>query len=407
MLGVHSKVLIYLLLLTLGLIEISRSAAQMAWRRIFADHGTPEILSVFRQLFDDSDPSHDYNFTTLHQVVLNLDQRDRKTYLQTCSQTAINQKDAFGRAPLHWAAMRGDYEVVEMLLRSGADPSISSVHNGQALHHAVQRGDLRSIDLLLKYGADVNARDSYQVTPLLNIFSPSKADLSCIKRLIARGAMINAQDFQGATALAFAAQYDDAPGLETLLSYGAKVDLPTFDGETALTISVKSNTLNAISLLLAHGASLTQHTVSGRSLLHEAAEYGDQETLRLLTSAHIRGVKINHKSSDGITAWDLARQRSEVTPEWRDAFVDLIESVDESMPEPPIRSKISSEGTSIPRMQLSNLIRVIVDETWDGLRYVSGFASRLRRLRGQTLSTLLAVYLAFLWYIIMSRKSIA
>ena len=304
--GVHRKILVYLTFVALRLTEISKSAAELAWRRIFADYGTPEILRLFRQLFEDSDPSYDYEFSTLHRIVLNLDQRDLKTHLQKCSQIDINQTDAFGQTPLLWAAMRGNSGVVEMLSRLGADPAILSVHNEQALHLSSRRRDLCSIDFLLRYGADANARNRYQATPLLVMFSSPTVDPNCIKRLVDGGAMIGARDCQGGTAFAFGAQNGHVLRLEILLRYGVKTDLPNIDGESALIAAVQSNTHRAIPFLVAHGASLRQHTISGRSLLHEAAEHGDQEKLRLLISARIRGVKIGHEDSAGITAWDLA-----------------------------------------------------------------------------------------------------
>ena len=385
--------------------KVSRSAADKAWMKIFADDGTPEILSLFRQLFSESDPTLNYDFTTLHRIVLKLDQKDLKTHLQTCSQADINQRDASGFTPLLWAAMRGDSEAVEILLLLGADASISSFHGAQALHYASRRSDLRSIDLLLKYGGDPNARDRFEFTPLVGMFSASwsNVDVNCIKRLVDGGAMIDVRGSQGATALIFAAQYGDVLALETLLTHGAKINISSLDGETALTVAVQMNAHSAISHLLAHGASLTQHTVSGRSLLHEAAERGDQETLRLLTSARIRGVKINHKNSSGTTAWDLARQRNDVMPEWRAAFVDLIESVDEIMPEPPpISFKEISKGSFLPRIRLSSMVRVFEDRIWQGAERVCELANRLPQLRVRTLFALLIACLAFLWYAIRS-----
>ena len=286
--------------------------------------------------------------------------------------------------------------MVEMLLRLGADPHIRATQgSATALYFAAGRGNFRIIDLLLKYGADANSCDLLQSTPLMRMFMPpAQPDRSCVKRLVDGGAMIHAQDFQGATALLFAAQNGHKLGIEMLLRCGATVDIPTIDGETALTVAIQTNRHTAITPLLAHGASLRQHSVSGRSLLHEAAEHGDQETLRLLTSARIRGVKIGHKSSAGTTAWDLARKRVDVTPEWRDAFVDLIASVNESMPEPPpSRAKVSNKF-SMPGMRLSDMIRAAEDRIWAGAEYTYEFASRLPRL----LSALLVSCLAFLWY---------
>ena len=266
---------------------------------------------------------------------------------------------------------------------------------------------MRSIDFLLRYGDNANARDWAQVTPLVGMFSAPKVVPNCVKQLLDGGAMINAQDFQGATAFFFGAQYGHVQGLEILLRHGAKIDLPSFDRETAMTVAVQSNSHHAISFLLAHGASLRQYTVSGRSLLHVAAEYSDQETLRLLTSARIRGVEIRHKDLAKITARNLARQRSDVTSEWRATFADLIGSVDvDKLEPPPVHSKVLLPKLSIPGMHVSNMVRAVEDIIWEGAGWFFWTTSHLPRRQSRLLFALLSACLALLLYIVTPSELI-
>ena len=253
--------------------------------------------------------------------------------MRSCPRTEINCSDVRGLTPLHWAAWRGEFSVVDMLLQEGADPKILTHSGTSVLGFAVQRNSLCCIDRILDYGADVEAREHLYMTPLLRICSTPKPDVACVKRLLEAGAIIDAQDFQGATSLMHASYLNSTPVIQCLLEHGATIDNRTSSDETALALSIQTNAHGAISTLLAHGASLTPISVSGRGLLHEAAECGDEKTLRILITARISGIDIQAKNRDGDTAWDLARKRVDVDSEWRTTFLGLLESASENMDE--------------------------------------------------------------------------
>ena len=383
---------------------LPRSPAEYAWNRILANDGAVETLLQYKQLFGDYNILDDYDFTTLHQIVLGLDSRDLSTYLQACPQTEIASIDSQGLSALHWATQRGDSEMIRLLLEQGSDPNFVSRWDYSAIHYAARSGSLAGINYLLKYGARVDARSlTSGYTSLLYFYSQplSKTfNLACSQRLIEAGANVNTQGINGATPLCYASQYGAIPGIQSLLKNSAEIDKPTFDGETPLTVSVQANQHEATLILLKHGANLAHHTVAGRSLLHEAAEYGDEQTLRILTLARIRGVQVEHKSSDGKTARDLASKRTDVTGEWRMAFIDLLASVDESVPEPPPKrdSRYALDLNQIPQIRLSDVIKIIEDVCYGGIRFIYQYMIRVLPLRFPFFSFLI-VFLAFAWYL--------
>ncbi|KAA8904806.1 ankyrin repeat-containing domain protein [Sphaerosporella brunnea] len=74
----------------------------------------------------------------------------------------VHEVDAAGWTPLHWAARRGDAELVRLLLESGADVDAVTDAGRGALHHAAMataRGAAECVDLLLQAGAGVAERD--------------------------------------------------------------------------------------------------------------------------------------------------------------------------------------------------------------------------------------------------------
>lgn len=75
----------------------------------------------------------------------------------------INARNNLGQTPLHVAALQGNSNIVESLLKSGA--ALNSRDNGETpLHVARKTGVV--IELLLEYGVDVNIKNENHETPL-------------------------------------------------------------------------------------------------------------------------------------------------------------------------------------------------------------------------------------------------
>jgi hypothetical protein len=87
----------------------------------------------------------------------------------------IRATDCYGFTALHWAAYCGRVDMVDALLRNGADPNAMTFEHGRLcgwspLHSAASRGSLGSVQLLLEYGAE-------QVATHLNHLSNTQAPL--------------------------------------------------------------------------------------------------------------------------------------------------------------------------------------------------------------------------------------
>ncbi|KFY12770.1 hypothetical protein V492_03666 [Pseudogymnoascus sp. VKM F-4246] len=61
----------------------------------------------------------------------------------------INEQDSDGRTALHVAAQSGDEEMVETLVKHGADPKIIDKHGLDAIHYAVTQGHEEIVEILL------------------------------------------------------------------------------------------------------------------------------------------------------------------------------------------------------------------------------------------------------------------
>lgn len=68
----------------------------------------------------------------------------------------INYKDALGNTLLFWEVSFYDFELIELLLKNGANPNIQNLYQITPLINAVKNQNIKAVRLLLEYGADVS-----------------------------------------------------------------------------------------------------------------------------------------------------------------------------------------------------------------------------------------------------------
>lgn len=106
------------------------------------------------------------------------------------------------------------------------------------------------------------------------MIAASKGYPSEIERLISKGADINAEAGDGATALVYAVANDKQETVATILSYGPEVDKLTSNFETPLLIAAKNSFFETAELLIRAGADVDFGDRHGATPLHYAAVYG-------------------------------------------------------------------------------------------------------------------------------------
>ena len=140
--------------------------------------------------------------------------------------------------------------------------------------------------------------------------------------LIAEGADVNETRADGATALLWAAHWDDLELAQRLLSAGADVNAAEDHGVTALARAVENTSLAMVEALIAAGADVNAAQVSGLVPLMTAARTGDADVVRALL-AH--GADVNAATTETrATAlmWAVARPHPEVVRILLDAGAD-------------------------------------------------------------------------------------
>jgi ankyrin repeat protein len=89
--------------------------------------------------------------TDIFQAALNGDVAKVKSLLKDNPHLA-SSKDEFGNSSLHWAALKGYKDIVELLLQYGAEVNARSDHGFTPLGNAAGEGQQEIVQLLLAHG---------------------------------------------------------------------------------------------------------------------------------------------------------------------------------------------------------------------------------------------------------------
>jgi uncharacterized protein len=133
----------------------------------------------------------------------------------------VNAAQGDGMTALHWAAMKNDAELVQTLLFAGANARATTrIGAYTPLLLAVKSGNAEVIEPLVKAGADVNGATSNGTTALM--FAAASGNVAAVQALVDRGADVNAREsIRGLTPAMFAAASNRAAVIELLAKKGA------------------------------------------------------------------------------------------------------------------------------------------------------------------------------------------
>lgn len=135
--------------------------------------------------------------------------------------------------PLIQAVLDGDLKKAQKLIAGGANANQTDEHGFSALWRAAYRGDEEMTQFLLNSGAEVNARSNrLGSTPLQQ--AAQRGDRATVRVLLAAGARLEDADGSGWTPLFAAALSGNLEVLEELLAAGANVNARSSSGWTAL-----------------------------------------------------------------------------------------------------------------------------------------------------------------------------
>jgi ankyrin repeat protein len=139
----------------------------------------------------------------------------------------VNGAQGDGMTALHWAAFRDDVELMQILLKAGANVKATTrIGAITPLALAAKNGNPEMIEALLAAGADANDKTVTGATVLMAAALSGNAD--AIRSLVKHGADVNAREkANGQTALMFAAWENRPEAIKALIAAGADINMAT------------------------------------------------------------------------------------------------------------------------------------------------------------------------------------
>jgi ankyrin repeat protein len=191
-------------------------------------------------------------------------------------------QDAKGTTAWALAICRGDGKVIESMLSRGANVNESASENTYAippLGLAIEHGRENIVELLIKSGAQIEAVDVDGNTALINAAKSSNRT-AIVQRLLQMGANVNASNNQGVTPLMIGVKSGSEEMVTTLIKKGPDLETKAHNGETALLIAAREGFRPIVLLLLEHGAESVVGYPRGRTPQDAAANYSIMEPLQ-------------------------------------------------------------------------------------------------------------------------------
>ena len=179
----------------------------------------------------------------------------------------------------------------------GARPASLAATSEAGFIRAVKNQDFETARNLMKQGVDVNVRQPDGATALH--WAAQWDDAKTVDLLIRSGAFVDVTNDYGTTPLSLACTNGSAPVVQLLLDAGADPNAALPTGETPLMTAARTGTVGAVGALLAHGANVRAvESSAGQTALMWAVAEGHLEAVQLLI-AH--GADVNARSRKGYT----------------------------------------------------------------------------------------------------------
>ena len=189
--------------------------------------------------------------TSLHLAVANGN-RELVRELCQAEESALNYLDGLSRSALHYAVLKNDIDIINILISSGVSPYHVDNTGANVLHYAAKNNN---VQIVRKF-------------------------LDCFKNFE------DAPDKQGRTALMWAASEDSFDVLKFMLGNLSYFNIHASDeqGLTALHFACFAGHKRCVELLIANSAQITQPDKLGQTPLFKACQQGHFNIIDILTN---------------------------------------------------------------------------------------------------------------------------
>ncbi len=308
----------------------------------------PDVAAVQTEINNGNDPSQ-LNSNAFDPVVLAINEKASNEvvkFLLAQKGNEVNKRTHDERTYIFWAAYRGNVEIMNYLIDSGARLDVRDDKGYSALTFAAASGESNTevYDLCMKNGIDIKKDLDNEGANALLLAMPFDKDFALTNYFVSKGLDIKSVDARGNTAFNYAAKMGNLKTMKGLLekgvtyndnamifaSQGTRSSANTVEvyqylesikvkptalgknGETALhNIVRKEKQLDVVKYFLSKGVNVNTADLEGNTaFMNAASSNNDIEVIDAL-SAKLKD--INQKNKKGVSALAFAVKNN--TPE--------------------------------------------------------------------------------------------
>lgn len=233
------------------------------------------------------------------------------TYLIEQKGNSVDKTTHDGRLYIHWAASRGNVELVEYLISKGSDINRTDDKGATPLAFAASNGQVNKAiyETFFNNGLDVNYKNANGANFLLMAIGYDK-DLALTDYLLSKGLTLSDVDANGNTVFDYAARTGNVDILKQLQKRGIK------PSDKSLIFASEGTRSNANNLefykYLVEDLKLNPKTTgdNGENVLHNLVKKKDQQEIVAYFLA--KGVDVNQTNKEGNTVLMEAAKGTDV-----------------------------------------------------------------------------------------------
>ncbi|WP_068595291.1 ankyrin repeat domain-containing protein [Vaginella massiliensis] len=156
-----------------------------------------------------------------------------------------------------------DFEVIQYLIDQPGNAIDKNTHDGrQYIHWAANKGNLELIDYLIRKGSDLNRTDDKGATPLVFAASNGQVNIDVYRKFFDAGIDPKQKYAEGANLLLFAIAHDTNLQIANYLTTkGLSIKDVDAHGRTAFDYAARNGNLDLLKTLVAKGVKPTHHAL--------------------------------------------------------------------------------------------------------------------------------------------------